>query len=234
MTTIGFFSAKHSPGVTTSVLACGLALSSRQRVTIVELDHAGGDLASMCSLSQSTGLTSFATAVRHNTDAVVIDDHLQHHGDVGVIVSPVSPIEASATIAKAGLLAIHHAASDADLTIVDLGRIDSTTSETLAVCDIVVAVTRPTVTSVSHMKARIERCDNLDLRLLVVGSKPYSPHEVADALGIPLAGALPMTERYVDLLTSDPSNKALHRSELLRSAGSIDTATRRVKMANVS
>lgn len=166
---------KGAPGVTTSSLA--LALAWPRRVLLAECDPAGADLpwrlpaADGRPLVQGKGLVSLATATRGQARGGVygglhgggaggpgqrVWDHVQHlDGGLPVLVGPPAPEQAEAMGPAWGTVAdLLAGVGDADV-IADCGRLLSGASPAaalLAGADLVVLVTRATVSGVAHTR----------------------------------------------------------------------------------
>jgi MinD-like ATPase involved in chromosome partitioning or flagellar assembly len=221
MSIIGFASAKHSPGVTTSVLALGLAIAEQRSVLAFEADPSGGDLGAMCGLTLERGLLSSLATMRNGASAN-LDSHVQRHGPLNVLVGPSSISQMENVLQATGRSALEAATSSFDETLVDFGRLTASPPNLLSLCERLILVVRPTLMSVEHARSRLSDLGSeTNVQLLVVGSQPYGPTEVAEALGRPLLGHLPLSPRDVELLTNNPKSKSAPRSGLMRAARTI-------------
>lgn len=245
---------KGAPGVTTACLA--LALAWPRPVLLAECDPAGADLPWWVGgqdgrpLVQTTGLVSLATSSRGLAGGHrQVWDHVQRlDGGLPVLVGPAGPEQAEAmggtwtTIASllAGL-------DDADV-VADCGRVLTRASPVAPVlqhADLVVLVTRPTVSGVAHLRHGITtaaqivndaggRGSGLDrVAVLVVddpitpGSRKASHRQVDEVLdqapglrGVPVLAVLAHDPKAAAALAGDTGAAArrLDRSMLLRTA----------------
>jgi len=89
--------------------------------------------------------------------------------------------------------------------------------------DLLVVVARPVIAEVHHLAARLSGLRPKALSLLLIGDRPYSVAEVADAVGANPLGVLPVDDRAAAALTVGRSDGArvLRRSRLLRDARAV-------------
>jgi hypothetical protein len=89
--------------------------------------------------------------------------------------------------------------------------------------DLLVVAARPVVAEVHHLAARLSGLRPKALSLLLIGDRPYSVAEVADAVGANPLGVLPVDDRAAAALTVGRSDGArvLRRSRLLRDARAV-------------
>jgi hypothetical protein len=90
-------------------------------------------------------------------------------------------------------------------------------------------VARPVVAEVHHLAARLSALRPRALSLLLIGDRPYSVAEVADAVGASPLGTLPVDVRAASALTVGRSNAArvMRRSRLMRDARALAEALAR-------
>ncbi|MFC3689248.1 hypothetical protein [Aquipuribacter hungaricus] len=257
---------KGAPGVTTSCLV--LALGWPRPVLLAECDPAGADLpwrvnGTSGPLVQGVGMVSLATSSRgvaggHRR----VWDHVQRlDGGLSVLVGPQAPEQAEAMGGAWGTIAdLLAGVTDPDETagtgvagevdvVADCGRLLSRSSPAAAVlqrADLVVLVTRPTVSGVAHARhglgvaARVlndapRAGSGLDrLAVLVVddprspGSRKVQQREVGEVLDgtpglqdVPVVGVLAHDPRAAAALAGlSPSGRGLDRSPLLLTARS--------------
>ena len=158
---------KGAPGVTTSCLA--LALGWPRPVLLAECDPAGADLpwrltgAGGRPLVQGTGLVSLATAGRGlptgtGSQAVqqTVWEHVQQlDGGLGVLIGPPGPEQAEAMGGAWGMIADLLAGLPGTDVVADCGRLLSRSSPVVPLvqrADLVVVVTRTTVSGVAHAR----------------------------------------------------------------------------------
>ncbi|MGH9228598.1 MAG: hypothetical protein ACRD07_07655 [Acidimicrobiales bacterium] len=234
MAYVAFASAKGSPGVTTAVTALAATWPLDRGLVVAELDPAGGDLGARFDLATEPGLVTLAAAGRRELDRSTFAGHTQplpfagrsgpHGGSEGavrrVLVGPVAADQAGAALAalRGGLPGVLSSLG-ADV-LVDCGRLDpsSAAHDVVTEADLLVVVARPVVAEVHHLAARLSALRPKALSLLLIGDRPYSVAEVADAVGASPLGRLPVDDRAAAALTVGRSDAAriLRRSRLLR------------------
>lgn len=239
MAYVAFASAKASPGVTTTVTALVATWPRDRDLVVAELDPAGGDLGVRFDLATEPGLVTLAAAGRRQLDRSTFVGHTQPlpfagrpgaDGDADravrrVLVGPVAADQAGAALAALrGVLPGVLSSLGADV-LVDCGRLDpgSAAHDVVTEADLVVVVARPVVAEVHHLAARLSGLRPKALSLLLIGDRPYSVAEVADAVGANALGALPVDDRAAAALTVGRSDGAriLRRSRLLRDARAV-------------
>ena len=239
MAYVAFASAKASPGVTTAVTALAAAWPRDRDLLVAELDPAGGDLGVRFDLATEPGLVTLAAAGRRQLDRPTFVGHTQPlpftgrpgaDGDADgaarrVLVGPVAADQAGAALAalRGGLPGVLSSLG-ADV-LVDCGRLDpgSAAHDVVTEADLLVVVARPVVAEVHHLAARLSGLRPKALSLLLIGERPYSVAEVADAVGANPLGTLPVDDRAAAALTVGRSDGAriLRRSRLLRDARAV-------------
>jgi MinD-like ATPase involved in chromosome partitioning or flagellar assembly len=231
---IAFASAKGSPGVTTAVAALAATWPADRELVVAEVDPAGGDLVVRFDLATEPGLVSLAAAGRRELGPDTLLAHTQElaglaHAHVRprrALVAPVSADQAAAALtALRGALSTTLAALDTDV-LVDCGRLDpqSPAFEVATRAELLVMVTQPVVAEVHHLAARLATVRSATaVSVLLVGERPYSVSEVAEAVGANPLGTLPADGRSAAALAGGHVNvaRALRRSGLLRDAGAI-------------
>jgi len=261
---IALMADKGAPGVTTSSLV--LALGWPRSVLLAECDPAGADLpwrvnGASRPLVQGMGMVSLATSSRgvaggHRR----VWDHVQRlEGGLPVLVGPPAPEQAEAMGGAWGTIGdLLSDLVDVDGTggagvaggvevVADCGRLLSRSSPAAALlqrADLVVLVTRPTVSGVAHARhglgvaARVlndapRAGSGLDRVVVLVVDDPSSPgsrkvhqRQVGEVLtdtpglqDVPVVGVLAHDPRAADALAGpSPSGRGLDRSPLLRTA----------------
>jgi hypothetical protein len=239
MAYVAFASAKASPGVTTTVAALVSTWPRDRDLVVAELDPAGGDLGVRFDLATEPGLVTLAAAGRRQLDRSTLVGHTQPlpfadragaDGDAQgavrrVLVGPVAADQAGAALAALrGVLPGVLSSLGTDV-LVDCGRLDpgSAAQDVITEADLVVVVARPVVAEVHHLAARLSGLRPKALSLLLIGDRPYSVAEVADAIGANPLGTLPVDDRAAAALTVGRSDGAriLRRSRLLRDARAV-------------
>ena len=222
---VAIASAKGSPGVTTLIQALASVWRGNSPL-VVELDPAGGDLATRLGLRTEPGIVSLASAGRRGITAQLVAKHSQRWGGVELLLGPPSAATAGAAVAV-----IAEALGYLDLDIVaDCGRL-TPISPSLAWCkraDATVLVLRPTAQEVAHAGGCVETLRSVGVipRLVVVGGPGpgrrsfYPAAEVAAALDCPLLAITPIDNRTADYFASRrrTSPRVVEHSPLLRSA----------------
>ena len=211
-----------SGGTTTTAVA--LAASWPRDLLVVEADPSGGDVAARAGLALVPGLVSLAAAARgEGLPGEAVLGHTQHLG--GVVPVVVAP--SGAGPARGALAALEEQLAGALGTlksgdvIVDVGRIEPDGSPWLRAAALVVLVARPDAAGVAHLAALLDWVSEAAARVAVVmiGAQPYGPAEVADALGVQVAGALAFDPKGAAALGSGVLRGYLaERSPLRRSA----------------
>lgn len=237
MSVIAFGSAKASPGVTTTAVALASVWPEEREPLIVEADPDGGSLAARFEVSAEPGLVSFAAAVRRSPDVAPggddlpdSDGTLARHtqnlpGEIPLLTGPPAAEQAHAALTTAGTALVTGRTDRVDL-LLDCGRVGHRSPSLPLACeaDVLALVTRPRLDEVHHLVHRVAalRDRARHLCLVTIGTRPYAPPEVADALQLPLAGAIPDDPRAARALNGAPaSDRQLIRSPLLRAAREI-------------
>lgn len=225
-----FASARSSPGVTTTMLACASVWPGR--VLLVEAAEDGGALAARFGLPVEPGLTTLAAATRHTVGgdgpAGALDEHVQPlpgTGRIGALVGPASLEPAQALLrTAAGRLANLLNSTETDV-LVDAGRLPATplALPLIESADRLVLVVRPRVEELTALAHRLPQLSTLGPapEVLMIGDRPYGPGEVADTLGVPVLRALAVDPAAAEALAASGAARRLVRSLLLRSAAGI-------------
>jgi MinD-like ATPase involved in chromosome partitioning or flagellar assembly len=224
----------RSCGVTT--LTAGLAVvwpGQRQRL-VVEADPAGGMLAAASGLPPEPGLVSLAAAARRHDEPTVAFEHCQSlpGGTPALCGPPTSERARSALTMLSGLLG-RLGELDTDV-FVDCGRFEPAASNAALFerADLGVLVVRPRLADLHALGAFLQgRDDQLaPSAIVLIGPGPYPPAEVAEALGLDVAGHLPWDPNAAQALATTPvGSRQLTRSPLVRALRTLaDDLTRRV------
>lgn len=225
MSLVAVAAAKASPGVTTTAVALAAVWPRPRAVLLVEGDPAGGDLAARFGLGSEPGLVTLAAARRAAAAAATVAAHAQAlPGGLRVVAGPPAAEQAAAAL---GLLGPELLAGLAGLegidVLADLGRLDpaSPALPVARAADLLVLVARPVLAELQHLawRAAALREGCRALALLLVGSGPYPPGEVAKALGVEVVGTLPADPHGAGLLGGVPAGAArLRQAPLVRAA----------------
>jgi hypothetical protein len=237
-------SGKAAPGATTSTWA--LALAWNGPVLIADCDPAGGDMVPGLLAGRVTvdrGLLSWSTAARRDQSvhaaAMLLNGHalqVPEHPHISVVPGFATAAQGASftteTWERLALALTRSAATIGRDVLVDAGRLVSDRGcwPVLRAADQVLMTVRPSVRSVHAAQDAAQRLrqqlgDLSRVSALVVGDGPYSAGEVADALQLPLAGALP-DDRAAAAVLSDagPAGpRSMQRSALLRAAATVAT-----------
>jgi hypothetical protein len=229
-----------SPGVTTAAIA--LALTWPAEIIVAECDPSGGDvLAGLLAghVAAARGLPEHA--IEAGRDSVAAASGLDRH---------TVPLDASnrrtllpglTDPRQAPGVAASLAGQRADV-IADCGRLDASAGQPTAViaaAQLVVLVLRPTLRQVWSARSRADMLTQLldgkdRLVLLLTGSGTHSARDVAQALQMPVAAALPHDPRAAALLSDGAGARHhLRAAPLLRSAGIAGAALRQRQGAGV-
>ena len=232
MTLIATCSAKGSPGVTVTALACTLSWS--RRIILAECDPAGGDVAAGYLREIPLGERGLAQLAASLHRRRLAEDLWTQLVDLApgkgtamtrlVLPGLTDPAQAAGLAAGWEELAHLLRSLDADTSgydvIADCGRLSAAYPPTqiLATADLMLLVLRLTLPSIRASAAALAtlRRDGVDrVALVSVGDGAYAPTEVAAELRAPVLAALP----------DDPSTAAVlseggqrHRGRLLREA----------------
>lgn len=228
MTVIVLLSAKGSPGVTTTAAAlAAAAVDQRMPATIVELDRSGGTLVLDTQRSLEPGLFTLLAAARRGLDPNLIDVHGQTLANgVLALFAPTSPEragKAAVTLAEP-LSSVLRAR--AGMTLVDLGRWDGDVrlSPAITAADLVLVMLRPSLAGTEHVRTRLDAITAINprTRVVCVGDDPYSPSEVAAALGVDPQPGVAFDARAAQLVVGGvPLDRWLRRTSMMRSAGAL-------------
>ncbi|MGH9156528.1 MAG: chromosome partitioning protein [Acidimicrobiales bacterium] len=205
----------RSAGATTLTLALAGWLTD---AVLVEADPQGGVLAMRYGLCREPGLVTLAAS--RDLSARAILDHAQRlPGDLAVVVGSESPERATHMLRNAGdrLAGLLARSSDFNI-VVDAGRLSPFSPALCLVpaASATLVVARPRA---DELVAAAERVAALGpgAGLVLVGSGPYRPSEVAAQLGCPVVATIADDPRSARSLAEGGSARALSRSPLLRS-----------------
>jgi hypothetical protein len=219
-----FASARSSPGVTTSMLACASVWPGR--VLLVEASEDGGALAARFGLRFEPGLTTLAAALRHERTMTDLTAHSQPLPGTGErLVALVGPpaTEQAQVLLRSVAARLDGVLAETDETIlIDVGRVSGTplAAPLIASADHLVLVARPRVEELQALAHRLAIVARLGPppELLLIGDRPYGPEEIGATLGVPVLGVLAHDPGAADALAAVASIRRLGRSPLLRSA----------------
>lgn len=230
---VALTSAKGAPGVTTTALC--LAVQAGAGGLVVEVDPAGGDLECWTGPHGEAGLVGLATRLRPQlTDSELRSHAVEAVSGISAVTAPTTETAMSAVLSRAGdRLGPVLAGVGLDV-FADLGRWSGSRPMTglLATADVALVVCRPTLDSVEHARGLVAPGGPIDgtpaaaATVVVGGSRPYGPSEIAVALGLPVAGVLPWDPRGVVALVEHGTGRAWQRSALASAASELADAVR--------
>jgi MinD-like ATPase involved in chromosome partitioning or flagellar assembly len=235
VTIVALWSAKGSPGVTTTVAALAAVWPEERHLLVVEADTSGGDLALWFDRPADPSIVSLAAAGRRALDAELVSTYAQDlrpedpgadespRAERKVLLGPVAAEQAHAALSVLRDRLLDAVRSDDRDVLIDCGRLDASSGALSLVSgvDISLAVCRPRVTDVHHLATRATAIDQRDVaHLLLVGDRPYGVAEVAEATGLRPFASIPFEERAASTLAGEhPAGaRLLRRSSLMRSA----------------
>ena len=219
----------RSCGVTT--LAAGLAATwpGDCRRLLVEADPAGGTLATQAGLGPEPGLVSLAAAARRQGDPSLAFDHVQClPGEVLVVCGPPASSRARSALSMlSGLLGRLDDLDELHAEVFcDCGRLDRTTDnvDLFERGRLAVLVSRPRLSDLNALAASLEERAEQPRRpvLVLVGDGPYPAKEVAEVLGVDVAGQVPWDPDAAAAIGTAPiSSRQLTRTPLVRALRSL-------------
>ncbi len=217
-------SAKGSPGVTTA----GLVLAGLSGGVLVECDPAGADVRCWSAAVQGEGAGLVELVHRLRAGEPDPDELVGAWADepwpgIRVVTGPPSAPMAQNTLAAGTERLAAALAAARRPVLVDIGRWSTTpgVAPLVRAAAAVAVVVRPTVDGVAHARGLIAALDPVAVAvwLLLVGDRPYRAADVADALQVPLWGALALDAAGVAVLMADGvAGRRWPRTELARSA----------------
>ena len=213
--------------VTTTALALASAWTT-DNVAVIELDSAGGDIASRFDLASAPGLVTAAASAR---EPAALFAHTQLlAGNIRVIAAPVLASEAQGAIVAVSRGLLPMSQRDATATfIVDVGRVDPEMLPDATIsADLAVVCLRQdprarglTVAHAVHTRRLVEVLANRGVPIVVavVGSAPFAPSELLAFLGQQATVALADDPFGASLLAGHSRSSRLRsKSRLLLSA----------------
>lgn len=231
MSVVGIGSAKGAPGVTTACLA--LTLAWPRPVLLVEADPAGGDLLAgylAGAEPPAGGLLGLALAARRGPlDATGVLDRsiaLDPDGDHRALAAPVDVGQSRPIREAAGRIAdaIASTSQQGHDVIVDLGRLGPSSGSWPGRLNRLLLVVSPTLRGASAARSALgwlpgRLGEGCELGVLLAGRGPYRPAEIADALGVDVAGTIDQDPASARVLAGEtPAGRGFDRRPLMRSA----------------
>ena len=206
MSAVVFCAAAGSSGVSTTALLVAAMSDRSLPVVFAEFDPSGGDLAAWFeSTDPARGLASLVTEPDRSLTGVA--RHVQTlPSGLAVWVAPTRTVQASVAVgAVSGWLVPMLAAAEGFRTVCDAGRVDPAgVPPVVTQAGLVVVVVRQAEDSAPATTARVERAVELVGRLapsdiptglVVIGTGPYRPDDLAGHIDTALLGVLPVDGR---------------------------------------
>lgn len=179
-----------------------------RRLLIAECDAAGGDIASgyLSGAGAGRGVLGVASSRVSDPVAAVWDEllALDDEGKRLLLLGITDPRHAERAEAAWAVLAdaLPELADQGIDVLLDLGRLSSAHEPSILwrVVDLLVLVTRSSLPAVAAAQGAVARLRDAEvgdrIRCLVIDERqPYGAAEVADSLGVPLLGTLPLDAR---------------------------------------
>ncbi len=215
---------RSAPGVTTATLALGAvwARDGRQPL-IVEADPDGGVLAARYGLAAHPNLTELAGRTRSGLRPTDAWDHAQQlPGGLSVVVAHPSAEQTHAALRTGAARIGQHLAQLAHTDVlVDAGPLGPT-SPSVALLEwatLVLVVLRPRLDEITALSQRLPVLqDQGEVAVVLVGTTPYGPAMVADALGVDVIGVLAHDAKGAAAVDGSRSALRWRASPLVRSA----------------
>ena len=202
MSAIGVCSGKGSPGATfVSVnLAAALARAGEE-VLCIDLDPAAGDLAAYLGLDPRRGLHPLVRMHSGTVETAALMREAQERAGFEALAGFSAPLP-SATDSIPSFLLLRAIASER-LVVADLGRVDPEHSKVAREAALVFVVVRPDLVSVLGAERAIQCLEQTGIareRIVAVVSgaerrRPADVAEVAEAIGVPIAGTIPLCRK---------------------------------------
>ena len=227
MTLVCLGSVKGSPGVTLTALLTAAVWPQREgrQKVLLEADPDGGSLAVRYQMPTRPGLLSLAAATGNSLSRDGIWEHAQAlPGGLPAVVAPPSPDQASVAMRSVGAdMGDWLSAAPIDV-IADIGRLSpqAPTARFMSSADAVLVVARPTADQLQPAAHRMQALsERLQVGWVLIGDRPYSPNDVADAFGFPVVAVLPDDTRAAARMIDGADPTKLKRSPLMREVGSL-------------
>lgn len=238
MRLIAVASAKSSPGASTaSELLVQRRPTPERRCLLLDCDPAGSEWLLRPGVKAEPSTVTLAMAGRRNLAPEAVLDQVQTVGDgMEVVVGPVAARQAASALEILGDRLGAHLRSLDDVDVVaDCGRLAqrSPALGVVVAADLVVLVSRPTVSEVIHLAPWVEQLvsEGCPVGLVLIGGRrgrqlvAYQPDEIAEALGVPVLGVMADDAAAAARVFAQPGSLAgLWRSRLVRSLSALAPA----------
>jgi len=235
---IAVASAKSSPGASTFAELAVARRPTERRCLLVDCDPAGSEWLLRPGVVAEPGVVTLAMAGRRELGVDTVVDHLQTVGTgLEVLVGPVAARQAASALEILGdRLGAHLRGLDDVDVVADCGRLAqrSPALGVVAAADLVVLVSRPTVSEVIHLAPWVDqlRAEGAQVGIVLVGGRggrrqlvAYQPEEISDALGAPVLGLLADDAAGAARVFAQPGSLVgLWRCRLVRSMSALAPA----------
>jgi MinD-like ATPase involved in chromosome partitioning or flagellar assembly len=215
---------RSSPGVTTVALALGAVWQrGRHQALLVEADPDGGVIAARYGLGAHPNLTELAGRTRSGLRPTDVWDHAQVlPGGLGAVVAHPSADQTHAALRTgAARIGDHLSRVDSTDVLVDAGRLSpsSPALDLLPWASLIVVVLRPRLDEISALAQRLPALQELgEVGVVLVGTRPYGPSEVAANLGAEVLGVLANDPKGAAAIDGTGGSRRFGTSALVRSA----------------
>lgn len=218
---VGLVSVKGAPGVTSAAVA----IAAVSEGVMVELDPSGGSIDCWLRGTGEPSLFPTASALRRQADATdLLGFATSVVPGLHVIRAPTSGPLAESTIAAMTDRLVPTLSAVDTTVVIDGGRWARTqpTARRIDGCNVAALVCPPTIEGVEAVRAQIEHIEQVVDRVVVVvvGDRPYTAEEVADATHVPTA-SLAWDRRGLAQLLDGGITRGWSRSALARSARAV-------------
>ncbi|MFY9588108.1 MAG: P-loop NTPase [Actinomycetota bacterium] len=221
MSVIAVCSGKGSPGATFVAVNLATALSHGNDVLLLDLDPAGGDIAAYLGLDPRRGIFPL---LRMDNDIPKPEAIVHEAEERGGLLALSGFPESSPATSPSVLSCLVSRAKQTDRTVVvDIGRITTDSAIVAREADFILIVVRPDLVSVLGAERALRslkerRVDFSHTAAVISGlerRRPGDIAEVAKAMGISVAGTIPLHHRSARqaLIAQKPIQKGrLHKS----------------------
>lgn len=196
MTIVGLTSLRSSPGATATALAIGAVWRAQiGRALVVEADPAGGVLGLRFGCKSGPSWTSLSADLRNGSATEAVWSNTVPVLDTPCLLAPADPVVVVSAMHRSGSTVAELLGRVEAPVAIDLGRFtaNSAAGPLAAVADEVLVVCRPRVEEVQAALYGLRALSGWtsSVGLVVVGSRPHHPEEVADLADVRLAAVLP-------------------------------------------
>lgn len=233
---VGVTSSRSSPGV--SSLAVGLSWAFLRRsidALVIEADVSGGVLGQRFAMAPQPSLLTLAREASNGLTDELLGRHTVEHNGTRFLLAPVDPVVAGTAVEQLGNLLNESRFRPPLPTIVDLGRwsVAPQWKQMARAVDHLLLVTTPRLEDVQATRFTLSLCGELGISvgLVVVGDAPFSPAEISETIGAPLAGAIAYDPHVAAALRGASHSVGSYRRSML--GRSIDALATTVLGASV-